>query len=364
MSLDSRVEVQSAVMREIIHAAIECGASDVHFKSGLPPVFRVAGKLTTARDIAPISAATIRSVLYSMITSEQQALFEHRLELDVAVHLTPELRGRLNLYNDIDTPGGALRLIPSVIPSLEELGAPPIVAELTKRKSGLILVTGVTGAGKTTLLAAMIDSINQRESRHIYTIEDPIEFVHKSARSLVTQREIGQSTLGFDRAVRSSLRADPNVLMVGEMRDRETVLAVLEAAETGLLVLSTLHTNSAIKSVQRILSLSNQNEKDALRVQLSNILQAVICQQLVPLIDGGRRAVHEVMVKTASVTEAIELGEYDKLEEYIKNGSFDGMQTMDESLHQLFTEGHIEADTAVAAAVNQESMTRALRGAS
>jgi twitching motility protein PilT len=181
---------------------------------------------------------------------------------------------------------------------------------------------------------------------------------------LVTQREIGQSTLGFDRAVRSSLRADPNVLMVGEMRDRETVLAVLEAAETGLLVLSTLHTNSAIKSVQRILSLSNQNEKDALRAQLSNILQAVICQQLVPLVDGGRQAVHEVMVRTASVAEAIELGEYDKLEEYIKNGSFDGMQAMDESLHRLYSDGLIEADTAVAAAVNQDAMTRALRGAS
>jgi twitching motility protein PilT len=267
------------------------------------------------------------------------------------------------MYTDLESVGCAMRIVPLKVPTLTELGLPPVVERLTHAKSGLVVVTGVTGSGKSATLAAMVEEINRRDAVHIYTIEDPVEYVHRPIRSVVTQREIGYNTKEFAGAVRASLRADPNILLIGEMRDAETISAALKAAETGLLVLSTLHTGSATKTIQRILGAFEPREQDAVRMQLAYALKAVICQQLLPLSGGGRRAFHEVMINTATIQEAILNGYFDKLGEYIRNGAYDGMCTMDESIYQAYCDGRISGSTAQSYALDHEEMERTLRGA-
>jgi len=350
-------------LRETIIEALAKGASDIHLKVGLPPTLRTAGQLEPANGPA-WQLEQLKTALFSLLTPLQRETFEARMELDAGISISEHVRIRLNLYSELDTIGGAIRLIPSEAPSLAQLGAPAVLQELAGLKSGLVIVSGATGTGKTTLLAGMINHINGNEAKHIYTIEDPVEYVFKPKRSIVTQREVGYSTLDFATAVRSSLRADPDVLMVGEMRDRQTVLAVLEAAETGLLVLTTLHTSSSIKAVQRILSMFQPSEKEFLQLQLSGCLRAVVCQQLLPSVDGDRRPVHEILVATAAVREALMKGEFEQLEEYIANGSYDGMQSMDATIYEAVAAGLIDPAVAVAHAINPDEMNRILRGAS
>lgn len=350
-------------MEEILGLALECKASDIHFKANMSPVFRIDGKIRSVAGLPVFDPEGLRSMLVGLLSRRQQQIFEENHELDTALLFKDKARVRVNLHTDIDSVGACMRIVPLEVPSVDQLGLPRVVEEFTHSHSGLILVTGVTGAGKSTTLAAMIDAINAREPAHIYTMEDPIEFVFRPKKSIVTQREVGYHTKSFATALRSALRADPNVLLIGEMRDNETVQYALKAAETGLLVLSTLHTASAPKTIQRILGMFSPSEQDVVRMQLAYVLKAVVAQQLVPLLEGGRMAVHEIMVNTLTVQEAILRGEIDVLYEYIKNGSFDGMQTMDHAIYNAYREGFIDAETARAYSLNPGEMERILRGA-
>ncbi len=362
MSISSRNLPVS--MEQILDLALECKASDIHFKANMAPVLRIDGHIRSVMGLPVFDGDTLRSMLLGLLNRRQQQLFEENLELDTSLLFADKARVRVNLYTDIDAVGCAMRIVPLEVPSLEHLHLPPILEQFTHWRSGLILVTGVTGAGKSTTLAAMMDAINSREPLHIYTMEDPIEFVHRSKKSVITQREIGYHTKNFGTALRSALRADPDVLLIGEMRDAETMSWALKAAETGHLVLSTLHTASAPKTIQRILGVFSPSEQEAVRMQLAYSLRAVVAQQLIPLMEGGRLAVHEIMVNTLTIQEAILRGEIDELYEYIKNGSFDGMQTMDGAIFEAYREGFIDGQTAREFALNQAEMERVLRGAS
>jgi len=350
-------------IEQILQIALENNASDIHLKAKMQPVLRIDGNLRAISSLPAFSAESVRCLVHSLITPAQKKVLEENFEVDISIDFPGKVRVRASIYSDIDAYGCAMRLIPLAVPSMNKLGLPAVLKTLTQNKSGLILVTGVTGAGKSTTLAAMINEINRSRATHIYTIEDPIEFVYQPVCSLITQREVGFSTLSFARSVRSALRADPNVLLIGEMRDAETVTAALNAAETGLLVFSTLHTGSAPKTIQRILGMFEPKDHETIRSQLANALRAVICQQLVPLVDGGRIALHEIMVVTPSIQEAIMFNEFDRVWEYIKNGAYDGMCTMDDSLFKVYSSGLIDGDVAQAYALNKDEMSRVLRGA-
>lgn len=350
-------------MEEILELALECKASDIHFKANMAPVLRVDGQIRYVPGLPVFEPESLRSLLIGLLNRRQQQLFEDNLELDTALVFADKARLRINLYNDLDSVGCAMRIVPLDIPTMDQLGLPPVIEQLTHTRSGLIVVTGVTGAGKSTTLAAMIDAINAREPLHIYTMEDPIEFVHRPKKSVITQREIGYHTKSYSTALKSGLRADPNVILIGEMRDAETMLWAMKAAETGHLVLSTLHTPSAPKTIQRILGAFSPSEHEAIRMQLAYTLKAVIAQQLIPLSEGGRMAVHEIMVNTLTIQEAILAGDIEALYEYIRNGAFDGMKTMDSAIYDAFRQGFIEAEAARKYALNPMEMERVLRGA-
>lgn len=353
-----------ATLEEIVHVAVENCASDIHLKAGMQPILRIDGQLRAITTMPLIAADGLRSMLMGMLTPEQRKSFEENYELDASLVFPNLARVRINMYTDVQAVGCAMRLVPLRVPTIQELQLPPIVEKLTHLKSGLVLVTGVTGAGKSTTLAAMIDEINRRETAHIYTIEDPVEFIHRPIRSVITQREIGITTKNFVSAVRTALRADPNILLVGEMRDAETMVAALKAAETGLLVFSTLHTRSATKTIQRILGIFEPKDQEAIRMQLAYALRAVVCQQLLPTLAGGRKAFHEILVNTSTIQEAILFGDFDKLGEYMRNGSFDGMCVMDDCIYKAYSDGIISGDVANEFALNTDEMDRALRGAS
>jgi twitching motility protein PilT len=348
---------------EILDLALEYKASDIHFKANMPPVFRIDGLIRSVPGLPVFDPDTLRSMLMGFLTPRQQQLFEENYELDAALLFSDKARVRINLYLDMDSIGCAMRIVPLQMPTIDELGLPPVIDEMTKNRSGLILITGITGSGKSTTLAAMVNSINMRDPLHIYTMEDPVEFVHSPKCCIITQREVGFTTKSFGNALRSAMRADPNVLLIGEMRDPETILLALRAAETGHLVLSTLHTMSAPKTIQRILGAFQPDVQEAVRMQLAYTLRAVVAQQLIPLLGGGRMAVQEIMVVTSAVQEAILRGEIDSLLEYIKNGQYDGMQTMDGTIYNCYREGLIDADTARNYALNGQEMDRILRGA-
>lgn len=350
-------------MEEILDLAIDYKASDIHFKANTAPVFRIDGYIRSLPGLPVFDSDTLRSTLIGLLNRRQQQLFEENLDLDTSLVFSDKARVRINMYTDLESVGCAMRLVPLEVPTVEQLGLPPIIDQLTQAKNGLILVTGVTGAGKSTTLAAMIDTINRREALHIYTLEDPIEFVHRPKKSVITQREIGYHTKSFSAALRSCLRADPNVILIGEMRDRDTMLNAMKAAETGMLVLSTLHTQSAPKTIQRILGVFDPAEQEAIRMQLALTLRAVVAQQLIPLVEGGRMAVHEIMVNTLTIQEAILHNETESINEYIRNGSFDGMQTMDGAIYAAFREGFVEAEVARKFALNPVDMERVLKGA-
>jgi twitching motility protein PilT len=344
---------------EILDLALEYKASDIHFKANMPPVFRIDGLIRSVPDLPIFDAEMLRSMLMGILTPRQQQVFEENLELDAALLFADKARVRINLYLDMEAIGCAMRIVPLEMPTVAELGLPPVIEDLTQNRSGLILVTGVTGSGKSTSLAA----INSRDPLHIYTMEDPVEFVHTPKRCIITQREVGFTTKSFSNALRGAMRADPNVLLIGEMRDAETVSMALRAAETGHLVLSTLHTMSAPKTIQRVLGAFNPDVQDAVRIQLAYTLKAIIAQQLIPLIGGGRMAVNEILINTPTVQEAILRGDIDSLLELIKGGGYDGMQTMDGAIYNAYREGLIDAETARNFALSPGEMERILRGA-
>jgi len=320
---------------ELLKTTIFRKASDLHLSSGLPPMLRVHGDIQTL-DIPAMDAVQVAHLLTQAMSRRQLDDFAESLELDFALDVPGLARFRVNVFQHSRGAGAVFRSIPSVVPMLETLGAPAIVAELALKPRGLVLVTGPTGSGKSTTLAAMVDFYNRTQRGHIITVEDPIEFVHDAKGCLVSQREVGRHTLSFSAALRSALREDPDVILVGEMRDLETIRLALSAAETGHLVLGTLHTASATKTIDRIIDVFPAEEKEMVRSMLSESLQGVVAQTLCKTADGsGRVAAHEVMLGTPAIRNLIREGKVAQMYSSLQTGLSQGMQTLDQSLADL-----------------------------
>lgn len=320
---------------QLLAFATKESASDVHISSGEPPMIRIHGDMRKI-DMPPLMREDVHTVLYNILNDQQRKAYEEHYELDFAIAITGVGRFRVNAFLQNRGESIVFRTIPEKIPLLEQLNMPPIVAELTKKEKGLILLTGPTGSGKSTALAAMLDLINREYKCHILTIEDPIEFVHKSKNSLVNQRELGSNTHSFANALRSALREDPDVILVGEMRDLETISLALTAAETGHLVLATLHTSSAPKTVDRIIDVFPAEQQQQIRTMLSESLQAVIAQQLIKRKEGlGRIAALEIMIGTPAVRNLIRENKIAQIPSALQTGRQHGMQTMDQALLDL-----------------------------
>ncbi len=320
-------------------------ASDLHLSVGNPPVLRINGEMVPYKGTA-LSADDIKQMIYSIMTEQQRSEYERDLDIDFAISFGDNMRFRVNAFNTLGGAAAVLRIIPSDVQNLENLGAPEILKKLCGLHKGLILVTGPTGSGKSTTLAAMIDYINRNESKHIITIEDPVEFIHSSRKSLINQREVGRNTRSFSRALRAALREDPDVILVGELRDMETIQLALTAAETGHLVLGTLHTNSAPKTVDRIIDVFPAGDKEMVRAMLSISLEAVITQTLLKNKEGGRVAAHEIMLGTAAVRNLIREARISQLYSLIQMGSKLGMTTMKDSIFNLLNQNIISEETA------------------
>ena len=294
----------------------------------------------------PMTSDDVKRMLYSIMTEQQRSDYERDLELDFAISFSDDMRFRVNAFNTLNGAAAVLRTIPNDILSLDQLAAPDILKKLCSLHKGLVLVTGPTGSGKSTTLAAMINHINENESKHIITIEDPVEFVHKSKKSLINQREVGRNTLSFAKALRSALREDPDVILVGELRDIETIQLALTAAETGHLVMGTLHTNSAPKTIDRIIDVFPGDDKEMVRAMLSVSLEAVITQTLLKRKEGGRVAAHEIMLGTNAVRNLIREGKVPQLYSLIQMGSKIGMRTMKDSIYDLIAKDVVSEATA------------------
>lgn len=337
-------------------------ASDLHLSVGLPPCFRVHGHLTRSNsDI--LTRDTCQRLLFGMLSNEQRRVLEQNWELDFAYSVPKIGRFRVNVYRERGNYAAALRSIKSTPPSLESLGLPPICSQLTERSKGLILVTGPTGSGKSTTLASMVDYINTHRSEHILTIEDPVEFVHRSKSSIVHQRELGADTKSFANALKSALREDPDVILLGEMRDLETIQLAISAAETGHLVMGTLHTSSAMQTVDRIVDVFPSSQHNQIRVQLSNSLVAVLSQTLLPKISyndqpAGRVMAQEIMVCTPAIANLVREGKTAQIYSSIQTGVQVGSQTMENALYNLVIQGHITAEQALSKSTRPEELKR------
>lgn len=322
-------------LSQLLSLSVKRKASDLHISPGLHPMLRIDGDLVKMSDVPPLDAETTRRLIYSVMDKKQQQAFETVLELDFLA-VVPNVAGfRVNVFHQLRGIAAVFRIISEQIPTLDKIGAPPVIKQLMTLSSGLILVTGSTGCGKSTTLAAMVDYINTHHSYHITTIEDPIEFIHHSKKSLVDQRQVYRDTKSFSAALRSTLREDPDVILVGEMRDLETIRLVLTAAETGHLVMATLHTNSAPNAVSRIIDVFPTGEKSIIKNLISESLQAVICQTLVKRIKGGRIAVFEVMLGTPAIRNLIREDKIAQMYSVMQTSGLMGMCTMEQSLKAL-----------------------------
>lgn len=347
-------------LAQLVHKAFDEGISDLHLGVGETPRFRDRGEIIYT-DYPETDYTTFMSWLYEVLTEEEVDRFQRTLELDGATQYD-FARVRINIFDSLNGPGMVLRLIPLKILTIEQLRLPLVFKDICHYQKGMILVTGPTGSGKSTTMAAMVDYINREMPKHIITIEDPIEFVHKSRKALIRQREVGIHTLEFDRALKAALREDPDIILIGEMRDRETVNTALKAAQTGHIVMGTLHTNSAVKSIERILSLYNPEEQAAMRVALAESLIAIISQGLCRTTDGKRAAFHDIMINTETVKDYIREGKYEEIVELMKDGEFDGMITMNQSLFELYQDGRITEETALEWSPSPNEMAQMLRG--
>ncbi|MBC7328930.1 type IV pilus twitching motility protein PilT [bacterium] len=343
---------------DLLRIVVEKGASDLHLVVGVPPIIRVDGKLipTPYERVKPSQA---QRLIYDILRDDQIQRFESEWELDFSYSLSKIARFRCNIYRDRGNVAGAFRLIPARIPTIRELNLPPILEDITRKPRGLVLVTGPTGSGKSTTLAAMIGVINSERSCHIITIEDPIEYIHPHKMSIINQREVGHDTKSFAAALRSALREDPDVILVGEMRDLETMATAITAAETGHLVLATLHTNNAAQTVERIIDVFPPSQQDQVRVQLANTLVAVISQQLLPRADGpGRVPACEVMICTPAIRNLIREMKFHQIPSIIQTSGEIGMQTMDQSLRDLYIRGLITYEEAMSRAINPDELKK------
>lgn len=343
-------------VEEVLTKAKEAGASDVHITVGVPPKMRVNGNLITMDYPKMLPADTLQAVM-DIMTEQQREKFEEKGEYDMSFSIRNVGRYRVNAYKQRGSVAIALRLVDTEIPSPESLGVPESVIDLSQRKRGLVLVTGPTGSGKSTTLAAIIDKINNTRDAHIITLEDPIEYLHSHKYSMVNQREIGLDTQSYANALRAALREDPDVILVGEMRDFDTISVAITAAETGHLVLSTLHTIGAASTVDRVIDVFPPHQQQQIRVQLSNVLEAVISQQLIPTADGkGRVAAFEVMHANHAVRNLIREGKSHQLVSVMQTNRKMGMITMDEAIQQLYMEGRISREMAVQFATDPDGM--------
>ena len=343
-------------IEEILREASKMGASDVHVTVGIPPTMRINGDLVTMNFPKMMPADTLEIVL-EIMSESQKAKFEERGELDMSFSIPQLGRYRVNAYRQRGSVAVALRLVGTEIPTAGQLGIPESVVELYRRKRGLVLVTGPTGSGKSTTLAAIIDQINNNREAHIITLEDPIEYLHQHKKSIVNQREIGLDSLNYANALRSALREDPDVILVGEMRDYETISVAITAAETGHLVLSTLHTIGAASTVDRVIDVFPPHQQQQIRVQLSNVLEAVVSQQLIPKSDQmGRIAAFEVLHSNHAVRNLIREGKTHQLLSVMQTNRKMGMITMDEAIMKLYQERKINRDQAITFATDQDNM--------
>src|SRR6188508_1016794 len=338
---------------ELLAFAVKNKASDLHLSAGLPPLIRVHGDIRRI-NLPPMEHEDVHAMVYDIMSDSQRKMYEEFLECDFSFAVPNLARFRVNAFVQQRGAAAAFRTIPSKVLSLEELNAPKVFAEMTNRPRGLILVTGPTGSGKSTTLAAMVNHVNESEYGHVLTIEDPIEFLHESKKCLINQREVGPHTLSFANALRSALREDPDVILVGEMRDLETIRLALSGAETGHLVFGTLHTSSAAKTIDRIVDVFPAAEKEMVRAMLSESIRAAISQSLLKRIGGGRSAAHEIMIGTPAIRNLIREGKIAQMYSSIQTGQKDGMQTLDQCLQELLQKGVVTKEEARFRAQNKE----------
>ncbi len=345
----------------LLEEVIKKKASDLHLQVGLPPMLRLDGSLVPVSGVDALTEETIEVLVFAILDEDQKQILLKDKEFDFSFAFGDLGRFRVNAFHERGNLAAAFRLIPNEIVTIEQLGLPPIVNKFADYPRGLVLVTGPTGSGKSTTLAAMIHKINHERAAHIITIEDPIEFTHKSQQSVIVQREVHYDTYSFSAALRSSLRQDPDVVLIGEMRDLETIAAAITIAETGHLVFATLHTNSAAQSIDRMIDVFPPHQQPQIRAQLANILMAIVSQRLIPTIGGGRVASAEILVATPAVRNIIREGKAHQLEAVIQTGAEFGMQSMDKTLVDLIHNGTITYDEARKYAVDLDELDRLMR---
>ncbi|MEB3300084.1 MAG: type IV pilus twitching motility protein PilT [Candidatus Sericytochromatia bacterium] len=355
-------------MEELLQLTFDRDGSDLHISSGVPPIIRINGKLVRT-DYEPLSPEDTQRLIFSILSNDQRKTLEQTLELDCSYGVVGLGRFRVNAFRSKGAFAAVLRTIKSKVPRFEDLGLPPLIRELTHKPRGVILVTGPTGSGKSTTLAAMIDNINATRAEHILTIEDPIEFVHTPKMSLVNQRELGADTRSFDNALRAALREDPDVILVGEMRDLETIRLAMSAAETGHLVFGTLHTSSAMQTVDRIVDVFPPHQQQQIRVQISNSLVAVLSQTLVPRLGEpgkagkGRCMALEIMINTPAIANLIREGKTAQIYSSIQTGQKFGMQTLENALRDLYLSKAISYEDAISKTSRPDDLVRMLGAA-
>jgi twitching motility protein PilT len=346
-------------LRELLEQMVRMGASDLHLTAGSPPVVRVDGKLQRM-PFDMLTGEETKKIAYSMLNEKQKLKFEQNWELDFSFGIESMSRFRANIFMQRGNAAVALRQIPYEIRSFDQLGLPKVIADFARLPRGLVLVTGPTGSGKSTSLAAVIDKINKERPVHIITVEDPIEYLHRHQTALVNQREVYSDTPSFASALKYALREDPDVVLVGEMRDLETIQAALSISETGHLAFATLHTNSCAETINRIVDVFPTNQQEQIRVTLSFVLQAVVSQVLIPKIGGGRAMAMEIMIATPAVRAIIRDDKIHQLYSMIQSGQKFGMKTMNQSLSELYQSGKISLNEAMGTSSNQQELTEML----
>lgn len=354
--------MQQPRIEVLLEEVIKKKGSDLHLQVGLPPMLRVDGSLIPVPGTDALSEEGVEALVFAILDDDQKQILLKDKEFDFSFAFGELGRFRVNAFHERGNLAAALRLIPNEIMTIEQLGLPQIVNKFADYPRGLVLVTGPTGSGKSTTLAALVHKINAERSAHIVTIEDPIEFTHKSLKSVIVQREVHYDTYSFSAALRSSLRQDPDVVLIGEMRDLETIAAAITIAETGHLVFATLHTNSAAQSIDRMIDVFPPHQQPQIRAQLSNILMAICSQRLIPSIGGGRIAAAELLIATPAVRNIIREGKSHQLEAVIQTGAEFGMQSMDKTLVSLIHNGSITYDEARNYAIDIEELDRQMRG--
>lgn len=362
VEVEEKLSLDEVHIDELLGRCFETGSSDLHLAVGKPPCVRLHGKIRELAEYEVFRPSHVQRMVYDILSDEQIQRFENDLELDFAYTAQHVARFRVNAYRDRGNVAAAMRVIPSKIPTPEDLNLPPVLSELANRPRGLMLVTGPTGSGKSTTLAAILNRINENHDGHILTVEDPIEFVHEHKRCVVNQREVGTDTRSFNNALRAALREDPDVILVGEMRDNETIHLAITAAETGHLVFGTLHTNSAAESVDRMVGVFPADQQEQIRTQLSNSLVAIVSQQLLPSVSGGRCAAIEIMIANSAIRNLIRENKAHQMRSIIQTQTGSGMQTMDQALRDLYLTGQITYEDAMARSHNEKELETMIQG--